>query len=138
MYRVKKEVIDGIEYLPDIVQTELWTPFERSVYYPKGSKEIRLVAGLYKLLALRENYFQDNTPTAFGNPEYNSHCGAVSGFLQGSEMTMEEGKEQYVIKRGKKTVLVVDRIKRNPAYFEAERENKEVLRDLGIGGGFRL
>lgn len=134
MWRIRKEIIDGIEYLPDIVHTDLWPAYEETVYKRKGTKEIRLAAGLYKHLSERENYFQENTPTAFGNPKYNELCGLVSGFIQGSEMVIKETDDEFVVCRGRKVVLIVDKIKRNPAYREAARENAEILRDLGIGG----
>lgn len=130
---VKKVVIDGIEFLPDIVYTDMFKEWERASYYPKGTKEIRLVAGFYSALARRENYFQENTPTAFGNPEYSLLEGIVQGFLQGSEMTMDEDNEHFIVKRGKQTVLIVDKIVRNPAFYIARRENEEVLSAI-LGG----
>ena len=119
---INKILIDGIEYLPDITNTEIFDEWEKS-----ENKEIRLIAGLYKALSERENYFQNNTPTAFGNPEYSLLCGIVSGFLQGSELEMDEDDNHFIVKRGKKTVLIVDKIKRCSGYYEAKKEIAETL-----------
>lgn len=127
---VKKQIIDGIEYLPDIVDTTLFAEWEESQYKKTGTKEIRLVAGLYKALSERENYFQNNTPTALGNPEYNLLCGVVEGFLQGSEMYLDEDDKHFIVKRGKRTVLVVDKIRRTTNYYKEKREIEKVIADI--------
>ncbi len=133
MIVVKKVVLDGIEYLPDIVNTDFFELWEQSQYNGKGSKELDIVAGLYKALSARENYYQDNTPTAFGNPEYSLLVGTVNGFIQGAGLDMDEDDEHFIIKKGKRKILVVDKIKRNPGYFEAKRETMKALNDI-LGG----
>lgn len=133
MWIVKKVVDDGIEYLPDIVETDFFELWEQSQYNGKNSKELNLVAGIYKALSERENYYQDNTPTAFGNPEYSLLVGTVNGFIQGAELEMDEDEEHFIVRKGKRKILVVDKIKRNPGYFEAKREAAKALRDV-LGG----
>lgn len=127
-YEIQK-VIDGeIEYLPDIVETQIWPDFE----YLDQTRKTRLIAALYRAVAERENYYQFNTPTAFGDPEYRHACGVVTGILQAAEIEEKEKNGKLVFMKGKKTILIVDKIKLHKSYYEAQRENREMLEAFGV------
>lgn len=114
---VKKITMSGIDYLPDISETPLIEEWERAECDTHHPQEIKLVAQLYMAIARRENYFQDNVPTAFGNPEYSRLEGFVDGFIQGARFTLEEDEQYFIIKKGKKKVLLVEKITPNPSYY---------------------
>lgn len=125
-WEIKKESFDGVDLLPEIVDTPLWPlidPDRNS--HPKPTE--RQIAGLYNALQRRENYFQENTPTAYGNPEYNLYCGVVSGFLQAMDAYEHEENDQIVIRKDRKKLLVIDKVHRPRWYFEAQREIREAM-----------
>ena len=130
---ISKICIDDCNYLlPDIVNTPLWDlvdPDRRD----RSKKSDRQLVGLYRAISLRENYFQENTPTAFGNPEYNLYCGIVSGFLQALEFTEEVENGQIIVRNSaNRIVLVIDKLKLPQSYYDRQRENREVLSDIGL------
>lgn len=126
MYRIAKKTMDELELLPDIVDTPIWDDYNNI----ECNKTTRLIANLYKAISERENYFQLNSPTAFGNPQYNFYCGVVHGFLVGSELEEEVKDNEIHIKKNNRTILVVDKIKRSRAYYESVKEIDEIMRYL--------
>lgn len=130
MYKVEKIISGSIELLPDIVETSIWKDLDS--FNNRCTKTVRLIGGLYKALEQRENYYQLNSPTAFGDPQYRYYCGLVKGILQGVELEeiVEDGK--IIIKRNNKEILIVDKIKRSQTYYDSVKENNEVLRELGL------
>lgn len=110
MWIIKKEMCGDIEILPDLVDTPLWKAINPD-YCSNPTKRDRQIAGLYRAIADRENYFQENTPTAFGNPEYNFKDGLANGYLRALELeeTIEGG--QIVIHKNGRKILVIDKIK---------------------------
>lgn len=81
MYKIEKIILDGLELLPDITYTHIWNDYDFTDAN-KCSKRVRLAAILYDAISKRENYYQINSPTMFGNPEYRYLCGLVNGILQ--------------------------------------------------------
>lgn len=67
---------------------------------------------MYLALSKRENYYEINSTTAFGDPEYTRYVGMITGILMvtGWEEIMTE--DQIIIKNKGRKILVVDRIKR--------------------------
>lgn len=128
MYRINKIIYNGIEVLPDMTNTVIWPEFDKS----DCSSRVKLIALLYDAISKRENYFQFNTPTAFGNPEYVKHCGIVAGMLLASGMTETTENNCITIKKGNRKVLVVDKIKRSRGYHDAVKENNKTLKELGF------
>ncbi len=130
MYKVEKILSGSLELLPDIVDTPIWEDFDG--FNGKCTKSVRLIGILYKAIEQRENYYQLNTPTAFGDPQYTLRCGIVLGILQGAELEecIENGK--IVIKKNNRRILLVDKVKRPPSYHDAIRENGITLRELGL------
>lgn len=134
MLHISKIDDDGAELLPDIVDTPLWEYLDPDRGMKAKKTEVQL-AYLYKALAARENYYQNNTPTAFGNPQYNYFCGVVDGCLQAT--FAEESEENGVIvirsiNGAKRVLFSVDKLKKPRSYYESVRENTAALRALGI------
>ena len=130
MYKVEKIISGSLELLPDIVDTPIWEDFD--VFNNKCTKTVRLVGGLYKAIEQRENYYQLNSPTAFGDPQYRYYCGLVSGILQGAELEEVNEDEKIIIKRNNRKILIVDKIKHSQAYYDSVKENSNTLRELGL------
>ena len=101
MYRIEKIMSGDTELLPDIVDTSIWKDYDEV----NCSKSKRIIAALYKAIEQRENYYQLNSPTAFGDPQYRYYCGLVVGILQGSEMEEISNDNLIVIKRNNEKIL---------------------------------
>lgn len=121
--RIHKTEFDGNEVLPDITQTELLALWED----PECTQRIRRIAALYQAVAARENYFQNYTPSAFGNPEYSRLCGIVEGFRQALELTEEHTEDEILFKRGNRIFLAVDKIHLRRSYYEECKEIRETF-----------
>lgn len=128
MYKISKITIDKTELLPDIVDTSIWGDYDDS----NCSSKIKVIATLYDALSKRENYFQLNKPTAFGNPDMAYYRGLVAGILRGAGMEEVIEDEQIIIKKGNRKVLVVDKVNRPHSYYDAKRENNNLLKELGM------
>lgn len=127
-YYVPKFVDGELELLPDITDTEIFEDWD-DIYAPKS---VRIVGTLYQAVTDRENYYQFNTPTAFGNPDFAMIQGIVVGIERAEEIeeTVKDGKI-YFRKHGK-TILVVDKIRLHRGYYEAKKDNYETLKALGF------
>lgn len=135
MYRIYKEIdSSGIEILPFVENTPIIEKCDIFQLKPGTQKYIAFI--LYQAIQKRENYYQENTPPAFGDPEYARHASYVAGFLDGCGM--KETKEQtpegelIVIKKGKRRFLVIDKVKKPRSYYNAVRDNHEILKSLGF------
>lgn len=125
LYIIHKIKFDDIELLPDITDTPLWDKYD-SLDCTQQHKRISV---LYQLICKRDNYFQTNTPTPFGNPEYSLYQGQVVGFLQAMEWCEKIINDQIVIYKDnqKETpVLIVDKLKRPDSYFKSMIDNREL------------
>lgn len=129
MYRISKIIAYEVELLPDIVETDIWKDFNDGCC----SKRTEFIVFLYSAISQRENYFQLNSPTAFGNPDYNYYCGVVAGILQASGYEEVRDDNQIVIKKGSRKVLIIDKVKRPQSYYNNCKENKEMLEGF-VGG----
>jgi hypothetical protein len=114
---------DTIELLPDIVDTPIWPDLD----VLKAPKVVKLVGCLYDAVQKRENYYQENTPCAFGDPRFEFYAGIVHGILLAGEIS-EENKGNYIdFRRCCKTILRVDKVQKPKAYYETVKENKELM-----------
>lgn len=122
-YEVHKHKDGEIEYLPDLLDTPIWEDYDELDCSPS----VRLVAVLYRAVAERENYYQFNTPTAFGDPQYQFAVGKAFGVMEAAEIaeTRENGK--LVFRKGRRVVLVVDAIQLHKSYYEAKRDIRKTL-----------
>ena len=89
-----------------------------------------LLCYTYSAILKRENYFQFNSPTAFGNPQFNYYSGIVAGILQASGYEEFVVDNQIIIKKGNRKVLIIDKVKRSQHYYDSCKEINEVLQGL--------
>ena len=125
-FYIPKVTIDGIDYLPDIGETELCQYLEMG----RPTKSIELVIKLYMAVADRENYYQDNDPTVFGNPEYSVKSGIVPGIGIAANISEETRDGRIVFRKGNRIILEVNKVNRPESYYEANREIQEILDNL--------
>lgn len=131
MYRIEKIMSGDTELLPDIVNTPIWN--EHDIFNnSKVSKRVQLLAALYKAIEQRENYYQLNSPTAFGDPQYRYYCGVVVGFLQGMELEEIVEDEKIVIKGSNRKIMIIDKVKRPKSYHDSLKEINDTLNELGM------
>lgn len=71
-YKIKSE--DNL--LPHIAETDIFSDYEKN-----PSDYMRCLYWLYVALSKRDNYYEINSPTAFGDPEYTRYVGMVTGIL---------------------------------------------------------
>ena len=130
---IKKINCNGVEFLPNIADTSLWSFYDPDLSFSCKKSE-RQLAGLYKAISDRENYFQENTPTAFGSPAYSELSGIVFGYLQAMEAWESEEHGQIVIRRNKSNqkLLVIDKVELPASYHESRKEIRETLEALGF------
>ena len=125
-FYIPKVTIDGIDYLPDIGETELCQCLEIG----RPTKSIELVIKLYMAVADRENYYQNNDPTAFGNPEYSVRSGIVTGIGIAANISEEARDGRIVFRKGNRIILEVDKVSKPESYYEANREIQEIMDNL--------
>lgn len=81
-------------------------------------------------VADRENYYQNNDPTAFGNHEYSVKSGIVTGICIAANISEETRDGRIVFRKGNRIILEVDKVSKPESYYEANREIREVMDDL--------
>lgn len=113
----------SVDLLPFITDTPIWSDYD----IPSPTRAIKLIAWLYDAVQKRENYYQENTPCAFGDPKFEYLAGMVHGILQAGEIT-EENKVGYIeFRRGGRVILRVDKIEKPKSYYETAKENRELM-----------
>ena len=125
-FYIPKVTIDGIDHLPDIGETELCQYLEMG----KPTKSIELAIKLYMAVADRENYYQNNDPTAFGNTDYSVKSGIVTGIGIAANISEETRDGRIVFRKGNRIILEVYKVNRPESYYEANREIREILDNL--------
>ena len=126
-YIVHKFVDGEVEYLPNVAETEFFSEVEM-----ESSRSLRLLCALYKAVEERENYYQVNTPTAFGDPEYKLAYGIAHGIMIGAEIEERERDGKLFYYKGKKLILVVEKPKLHRSHYEALAENAKLLEAIGL------
>lgn len=76
------------------------------------------------------NYYQENSPDAFGNAPYQRLRGYMSGYFHGSKMELEEGEDLWIVRRGKRKILGVEVPKKPQSYYDDLRDNAETIRNV--------
>ena len=127
-YYVQKIVDGEIELLPDITATPIFRDWD-DVYAPKS---VRVVAALYQAVEKRENYFQFNSPTAFGNPDHAMMQGVVIGIEQAEEIEESVVGSKIRFQKHGKTILEVDKITLHRSYYDAKKDIAETRRAFGL------
>lgn len=113
------------DILPDVTLTPIFTDYEEN-----PSDFMRCIYCLYLALSKRENYYQFNTSTAFGDPEYARYTGIVCGILQATGWEESKTKDSIIVKNGSEKILVMDRIKKSESYKEEQKEIAEMLQNI--------
>ncbi len=86
---------------------------------------------IYKAIADRENYYQYNDPTAFGNPQFARLDGILYGMAIGYGVDIVEfTNEIRVYTQGHKLIIRVQRPKRTPWYKEKKKEAIETWKQI--------
>lgn len=71
------------------------------------------------------NYYQENTPDAFGNAPYQRLDGFMQGYLAGANLTLERGDAVWTVKRGNKRIFIIEVPTKPKHYYEAVKDNAE-------------
>lgn len=76
------------------------------------------------------NYFQENTPDAFGNAPYARLCGYMDGYIHGCKMELEKGKDVWIVRKGKRKILCIEVPQKPQSYYDDLREISDTRRDI--------
>lgn len=126
---IKCEFDGAVECLPILEETEL---FYEWCDVKKGSREWKLML-VYQAVEKVENYYQFNSPTAFGNPDHRYEEGLLVGLLQGIGWTLNDDKKGWVnIYAGRELVLRVQKPKKPDSYKEELKDLRETLSAFGL------
>lgn len=128
MFEIKCDKTDGIDWLPFVEDTPLYEDITE-FSMPK-SREVLIC--IYNALQKSENYFQTETPTAFGNPEYSRFDGFAKGYIAGAGFEYDEVDGYIIISKGCRKYLKIEKPRRTEAYKDALRENRKTLSELGF------
>ncbi len=105
MITLKKIDINGVDYIdPAILINE----------QDKKSFEIYSIA---KCICDVLNYYQENSPDAFGNAEYQRLCGFMEGYLCGMKLTLKRNEADWIVSKGKRKILSIEVPKKPDSYF---------------------
>ena len=119
MKTLKKIVLeDGIEYLdPTELIDEMNDP---------DFKMFSLGKPICDVL----NYFQENTPDAFGNAPYKALEGHMRGYIHGSKMELERGEDLWIVRKGKRKVLAIEVPKKPQSYYDDVKDIQKTIKDV--------
>ncbi len=76
------------------------------------------------------NYFQENTPDAFGNAPYQRLDGYLAGYLHGSKLELEKGTDWWIIKKGKRTIMKIEVPSKPPRYYQELQDSAKTIRKV--------
>lgn len=76
------------------------------------------------------NYYQENSPDAFGNAPYARLDGYMNGYLCGSKMEIEKGEDLWVIRKGKRKILAIEVPKKPQSYYDNLKDNAKTIRSV--------
>lgn len=126
---VKCEFDGTVWCLPLLEETEL---FREWCDVKKGSREWKLML-IYQAIEKVENYYQFNSPTAFGNPDHRYDEGVLVGLLQGFDWVLTDDKNGWInITAGRELALWVQRPKKPETYRNELKDIRETLSAFGL------
>ena len=73
------------------------------------------------------NYFQENSPDAFGNAPYARLVGYMNGYIHGCKMDLEKEKDIWTIRKGSRKVLCIEVPKKPQSYYDDLKDNTETI-----------
>ena len=85
----------------------------------------------YNLMQLLNiNYYQNNSPDAFGNAPYARLEGFLGGYISGAKMELERGKDLWIVRKGKRKILAVEVPKKPQSYYDDMKDNAKTIRSV--------
>lgn len=119
MKLLKKIVLeDGIEYLDP---TELIDDI--------NDPEFKMFS-LGKPICDVLNYFQENSPDAFGNAPYKQLYGYMQGYIHGSKMELEQEEDLWVVRKGKRKILAIEVPKKPQSYYDDLKDISQTVKNV--------
>jgi hypothetical protein len=76
------------------------------------------------------NYFQENTPDAFGNAPYRALDGYMRGYLNGLKLDLIKEDNWWIVKKGKRTVMKIEVPKKTPTYYQELQDTAKTIRKV--------
>ena len=125
-YYIQKSSDGAVELLPDIVDTPIWKDYD-VINCPKV---VRVIAFLYEAVQKRENYYQENSPTAFGDVKYEFQVGKVLGILQAEDISEATENGCIVFRRNGNVLLRVDKVNKPRSYYEDMTDIRKTLKEV--------
>ena len=130
MRYIRKEFDGAVEHLPDVSETDLVCDYDAS---PTEKRNMLL----YMALSDYENYYQFNSPTAFGNPDCSRKEGYLYGLLAAYELHIARTESIIkIITENGRTIMIVDKLKRPDQYHKERKEAEELRNAFGIKPNF--
>ena len=115
MLTLKKFDLNGCDYLdPTTLIDE----------QDKKSFEIYSIA---KCICDVLNYYQENSPDAFGNAEYQRICGFMDGYLCGMKLTLERTETNWIVSKGKRKILSIEVPKKPDSYYICKMSENNIF-----------
>ena len=76
------------------------------------------------------NYYQNNSPDAFGNAPYARLEGFLGGYISGAKMELERGEDLWIVRKGKRKILAVEVPKKPQSYYDDMKDNAKTIRSV--------
>ena len=121
---------DGIQSLPELYETPVWVG-EQLLFSKPTCFAVKL-GRLYEAIQKRENYYQFNTPTAYGDPEYRELMGTMRGIAFGLGCEIIEDSRYITVLKGNRKLMIIQRPQKTKAYHDAVKDVKETFEAFGI------
>lgn len=76
------------------------------------------------------NYFQENSPDAFGNAPYKALYGYMMGYIHGKNMELEQGDNWWIVRKGKRKILAVEVPKKPQSYYDDLKDIAKTIQNV--------
>ncbi len=119
-----------IIYLKKHIELDELPFIDATDVFKYASENTKEGLSLYQFALIIEkyfNYWNTNSPTAFGNPDYNHLEGEFIGYIKAKEFEKIETKTEVVLCKGNRKVWVIDKIEKPQHYYDCEKENIKTL-----------
>lgn len=124
MIEIKAENIDGIEYLPDpsiLIDTD--------ITMTKGVQLRNF--NVYKAIQEVENYYQVNTPTPFGDPDYRQKQGFMLGLLTAYGLNIDYIEDIIEVSTIKGTkIMRIQKPLKPDSYYDDIKDIRETINNI--------
>ena len=78
------------------------------------------------------NYFNNNSSTAFGNPDLARLESKIAGYCMAKHWTVEENREFLIIKSGKRNKFIIEKPAVPKSEINNRRDIRNTLNNLGL------